>query len=164
MLVQQQLKQPYTPNFYAQPQVKPCYSPCDSRGALRSSLQQYHISLYKNQDDPQAKQFSTSKQTIMEKVRKTYFDPLATSKGQIRDILQNLPVGSAHPFSPEGILLCQTKNGIEEIPISGHDEDFFYNAVDMGDMGETLLRRMAGFRNRLGKSPHQHSSYPRFSD
>ncbi|RGP69383.1 hypothetical protein FLONG3_7779 [Fusarium longipes] len=86
----------------------------------------------------------------MEKVRKTYFDPLVTSKGQIRDILQNLPIGSAHPFSPEGILLCRTNNGIEEIPISGHDEEFFYNAVDLGTMGEILLRRMGGFKNHLG--------------
>jgi hypothetical protein len=85
----------------------------------------------------------------MEKVRKTYFDPLATSKGQIRDILQDLPVGSAHPFSPESILLCRTKDGIEEISISGHDEEFFYNAVDLGEMGETLLRRMVGFKNHL---------------
>ncbi|EKJ71800.1 hypothetical protein FPSE_08068 [Fusarium pseudograminearum CS3096] len=86
----------------------------------------------------------------MEKVRKTYFDPLVTTKGQIRDILRDLPEGSAHPFSPEGILLCRTKDGIEEIPISGHSEDFFYNAVDLGQMGEILLRRMEGFRNILG--------------
>ncbi|GKU21814.1 unnamed protein product [Fusarium langsethiae] len=86
----------------------------------------------------------------MEKVRKTYFDPLATSKGQIRDILNHLPEGSAHPYSPEGILLCRTKNGIEEISISGHNEEFFYNAVDLGEMGEMLLRRMEGFKNNLG--------------
>lgn len=87
----------------------------------------------------------------MEQVRKTYFDPLATSKGQIRDILQNLDIGSAHPFSPEGILLCRTKNGIEEIDISGFEEEYFYNAVDLGEMGETLSKRMDGFKSRLGK-------------
>ncbi|CAG7564469.1 unnamed protein product [Fusarium equiseti] len=86
----------------------------------------------------------------MEQVRKTYFDPLATSKGQIRDILQNLDIGSAHPFSPEGILLCRTKNGIEEIDISGFEEEYFYNAVDLGEMGETLSKRMDGFKSRLG--------------
>ncbi|CAG1991636.1 unnamed protein product [Fusarium graminearum] len=86
----------------------------------------------------------------MEKVRKTYFDPLATTKGQIRDILRDLPPGSAHPFSPESILLCRTRDGIEEIPISGHSEDFFYNAVDLGQMGEILLRRMEGFKINLG--------------
>ncbi|XEU96134.1 hypothetical protein FSHL1_001419 [Fusarium sambucinum] len=86
----------------------------------------------------------------MEKVRKTYFDPLATTKGQIHNILKDLPEGSAHPFSPEGILLCRTKDGIEEIPISGHSEDFFYNAVDLGEMGEILLRRMEGFKSNLG--------------
>ncbi|KAG8666600.1 hypothetical protein FPOAC2_11717 [Fusarium poae] len=86
----------------------------------------------------------------MEKVRKTYFDPLATTKGQIRDVLEGLPEGSAHPFSPEGILLCRTKDGIEEILISGHSEEFFYNAVDLGEMGEILLRRMEGFKINLG--------------
>ena len=90
----------------------------------------------------------------MEQVRKTYFDPLATSKGQIRDILQNLDIGSAHPFSPEGILLCKTKKGIEEIDISGFEEDYFYNAIDLGEMGETLAKRMDNFKSRLGKYLH----------
>ncbi|KAJ4129228.1 hypothetical protein NW768_007763 [Fusarium equiseti] len=86
----------------------------------------------------------------MEQVRKTYFDPLATSKGQIRNILQNLDIGSAHPFSPESILLCKTKNGIEDIDISGFEEEYFYNAVDLGEMGETLSKRMDNFKSRLG--------------
>ncbi|KAJ5773242.1 hypothetical protein N7457_008138 [Penicillium paradoxum] len=81
----------------------------------------------------------------MEQVRRTFFDPLATSKDQVREILQKLPVGSAHPFSPERLLLCRTHNGIEEIDISSHTEDFFFNAVDLGEMGEILLERMAGF-------------------
>ncbi|KAK2936566.1 hypothetical protein FoTM2_004512 [Fusarium oxysporum f. sp. vasinfectum] len=85
----------------------------------------------------------------MEKVRKTFFDPLATSKGRIAELLQNLPVGSAHPFSPEGILLCRTKNGIEEIDISNYSQDYFFNSVDLGEMGEILLRRMKGFREHL---------------
>ncbi|KAF4958407.1 hypothetical protein FSARC_11024 [Fusarium sarcochroum] len=85
----------------------------------------------------------------MERVRKTFFDPLAKSKGRITEILQDLPVGSAHPFSPEGILLCRTEKGIEEIDISGYNEEYFYNAVDLGEMGETLLRRMAGFSGQL---------------
>jgi len=90
----------------------------------------------------------------MEQVRKTYFDPLATSKGQIRDILQNLDIGSAHPFSPEGLLLCRTKNGIEEIDVSGFEEEYFYNAVDLGAMGEILLKRMENFKSHLGKYFH----------
>jgi hypothetical protein len=88
----------------------------------------------------------------MEKVRKTFFDPLATSKARIREILEELPVGSAHPFSPEQLLLCRTDSGIDEIDISSYSEDFFFNAVDMGEMGETLLRRMAGFQSHLGMS------------
>jgi hypothetical protein len=86
---------------------------------------------------------------VMDRVRKTFFDPLATSKAQIRELLEGLPVGSAHPFSPERILLCRTDNGIDEIDISSYPEDFFFNAVDLGEMGETLLRRMAGFQSHL---------------
>ncbi|KAL4955377.1 hypothetical protein BDW69DRAFT_160767 [Aspergillus filifer] len=86
----------------------------------------------------------------MEQVRKTFFNPLATSKSQIRDILQDLPVGSAHPYSPERLLLYRTANGITEIDISSYPDDYFFNAVDLGEMGETLLRRMAGFKSHLG--------------
>jgi hypothetical protein len=88
----------------------------------------------------------------MERVRKTFFDPLATSKAQIRETLAGLPVGSAHPFSPERILLCRTDSGIDEIDVSSYPEDFFFNAVDLGEMGETLLRRMAGFQSHLSMS------------
>ncbi|KAL3447269.1 hypothetical protein BJX65DRAFT_277694 [Aspergillus insuetus] len=86
----------------------------------------------------------------MEQVRKTFFDPLATSKARVREILHDLPVGSAHPFSPERLLLVRTANGINEIDISSYPEDYFFNAVDLGEMGETLLRRMAGFQSHLG--------------
>lgn len=85
----------------------------------------------------------------MDKVRKTFFDPLATSKAQIRELLEPLPVGSAHPFSPERILLCRTETGVDEIDISSYPEDYFFNAVDLGDMGEILLRRMSGFSSHL---------------
>jgi hypothetical protein len=88
----------------------------------------------------------------MERVRKTFFDPLATSKAQIRRLLDELPVGSAHPFSPERILLHRTADGVDETDISSYPEDYFYNAVDLGEMGETLLRRMAGFQAHLGTS------------
>ncbi|KAF3384825.1 hypothetical protein F1880_001966 [Penicillium rolfsii] len=81
----------------------------------------------------------------MERVRKTFFNPLATSKAQVQEILNDLPVGSAHPFSPEKILLCRTDHGIEEIDISSYPESFFFNATDLGEMGEILLKRMAGF-------------------
>ncbi|KFA76483.1 hypothetical protein S40288_06518 [Stachybotrys chartarum IBT 40288] len=85
----------------------------------------------------------------MDQVRKTFFDPLATTKDRVREILEGLPVGSAHPFSPERILLCRTANGIDEIDTSSYQHDFFCNAVDLGEMGETLLRRMAGFQSHL---------------
>ncbi|EAW16722.1 uncharacterized protein NFIA_000660 [Aspergillus fischeri NRRL 181] len=85
----------------------------------------------------------------MERVRKTFFNPLATSKAQVEKILEGLPVGSAHPFSLEQILLCRTENGIEEIDISSYPENFFFNAMDLGEMGEILLRRMAGFQSHL---------------
>ena len=88
----------------------------------------------------------------MEKVRKTFFDPLASTKSQIQSILQDLPVGSAHPFSPGKLLLCRTETGIEEIDISSYPEDYFFNAVDLGEMGEVLLRRMQGFSSHLSMS------------
>lgn len=88
----------------------------------------------------------------MEQIRKTFFNPLATSKASIRKILEELPVGSAHPFSPEDLLLCRTENGVDEVDISSYTEDFFFNAVDLGEMGETLLRRMAGFQSHLSKT------------
>ncbi|KAJ5433883.1 hypothetical protein N7491_004478 [Penicillium cf. griseofulvum] len=85
----------------------------------------------------------------MERVRKVFFDPLATSKARIREILEGLPVGSAHPFSLEQLLLCRTENGVDEIDISSYPGDFFSNTVDLGEMGEILLRRMAGFQSHL---------------
>ena len=88
----------------------------------------------------------------MDRVRKTYFDPLVTSKALIKKALEELPVGSAHPFSPEKILLCHTEEGIQEIDISSYPEDYFFNAVDLGEMGEVLLRRMANFKSHLGMS------------
>lgn len=95
----------------------------------------------------------------MESVRKTFFDPLATTKARIREILADLPVGSAHPFSPERILLCRTDRGIDEIDISSYPEDYFFNAVDLGEMGEALLRRMAGYASDLGGSCRDFSSH-----
>ncbi|OQE41305.1 hypothetical protein PENCOP_c005G08651 [Penicillium coprophilum] len=85
----------------------------------------------------------------MERVRKTFFDPLATSKARVREILKTLPIGSAHPFSPERLLLCRTESDIDEIDISSYPDDFFCKAVDMGEMGEILLRRMAGYPSHL---------------
>lgn len=85
----------------------------------------------------------------MDRVRKTYFNPLATTKEAIRELLKGLPVGSAHPLSPERILLVRTNDGIDEIDISSYPEDFFFNAIDLGEMGEVLLRRMAGFKSHL---------------
>ncbi|KAH7025689.1 uncharacterized protein B0I36DRAFT_272233 [Microdochium trichocladiopsis] len=82
----------------------------------------------------------------MDKIRKVVFDPLATSKEQIRQILLGFPVGTAHPFSADKILLCRTtETDVEEIDVSTFPEDYFYNAVDLGEMGEVLLQRMAGW-------------------
>lgn len=88
----------------------------------------------------------------MERVTKTFFDPLATSKERIREILKDLPVGSAHPFSAGKVLLCRTANGIEEIDISSYPEHYFFNAVDLGEMGEVLQRRMDNFQTYLRES------------
>ncbi|OAA74492.1 hypothetical protein LEL_08073 [Akanthomyces lecanii RCEF 1005] len=85
----------------------------------------------------------------MECVRKICFDPLLTTKEQIRQRLSSLPTGTAHPFSPQRILMCKVGDEIQEIDISTYPEDFFYNAVDLGEMGEILLRRMAKFQNHL---------------
>lgn len=96
----------------------------------------------------------------MERVRKIHFDPLLTTQAQIRQRLETLPVGSAHPFSPKRILLCKTQDDtIEEIDISGYPEDYFYNAVDLGEMGEILLRRMANF-TQLSMAKHLNGPLP----
>lgn len=89
----------------------------------------------------------------MDKVRKVIFDPLATTRAQIRHILSSCPVGTAHPFSPDKVLLCKSTddNAIVDIDISAYPDDYFYNAVDLGEMGEVLLNRMAGFP-QLGAS------------
>lgn len=87
----------------------------------------------------------------MEQIRKVFFNPLATTKARVEKILQDLPVGSAHTFSPEKILLCRTNDGIAEIDISTYPEEFFYNAIDLGELGETLQKRMSGFPQYLCK-------------
>jgi hypothetical protein len=73
----------------------------------------------------------------MDRITKVFFDPLATTKAKIRDILEGLPVGSAHPFSPDGVLFCHTTTGIEEIDISTYPEEFFFNAIDLGELGHS---------------------------
>jgi hypothetical protein len=82
---------------------------------------------------------------IMDRITKVFFDPLATSKSQIRAILQELPAGSAHPFSPEKLLLCRTATGIDELDISAYPESHFFNAVDLGEIGQILQTRMTKF-------------------
>ncbi|RDW61431.1 hypothetical protein BP5796_11323 [Coleophoma crateriformis] len=85
----------------------------------------------------------------MENVTKVFFDPLMTTKADIRAILLELPIGSAHPFNPEHLLLCRTAAGIDEIDISAYKEDYFFNAVDLSRLGETLENRMGGFGSHL---------------
>lgn len=87
--------------------------------------------------------------TIMNQVSKTYFEPLASTKGQVRQLLGGLPLGSAHPFSPEKILLCKVDNGIKEIDISSHSEDFFFGSQDLGEMEEVMQKRMDRHSLRL---------------
>lgn len=89
----------------------------------------------------------------MENVTKVFFDPLTTTKAQIRALLQDLPIGSAHPFSPERLLLCRTAKGIIEIDISSYREEHFFNAVDLGELGESLQTRMTSFKSQLSMSP-----------
>jgi hypothetical protein len=81
----------------------------------------------------------------MERITKVFFDPLARTKVQIRALLEHIPIGSAHPFSPERILLTRTATGIEEIDISSYSEKHFFNAVDLGEIGQMLQTRMTKF-------------------
>lgn len=97
----------------------------------------------------------------MESVRKLYFDPLLTSKLQVRQLVASLPPGSAHPYSPDRVLLCNAPNGVQEIDISSYDEEFFYNAVDLGEMGEILLKRMSKF-SQLSESSHPAMHYKQY--
>jgi hypothetical protein len=82
----------------------------------------------------------------MEKVTKVYFDPLAATKEQIRTLLKTLPVGSAHPFRPDGVLLHHSaSNTITEIDISIHPEEYFSIAVNLAELGEGTLERLKLF-------------------
>lgn len=87
----------------------------------------------------------------MERITKVFFDPLASTKDQVRKILENLPAGSAHPFSPEKLLLLRTATGIEEIDISAYPETHFFNVVDLGELGQVLQTRMTKFEYQLSK-------------
>jgi hypothetical protein len=82
---------------------------------------------------------------------KVVFDPLTTTKAQIRAMLDHMPIGSAHPYSPEHLLLCRTATGVEEIDISSYPENHFFNAVDLGELGQALQERMARFSSQLRK-------------
>jgi hypothetical protein len=82
----------------------------------------------------------------MEKVTKVYFDPLAATKEQIQALLKTLPVGSAHPFRPDGVLLHHsTSNTITQIDISIYSEDYFSIAVNLAELGESSLERIKLF-------------------
>ncbi len=82
----------------------------------------------------------------MEKVTKAYFNPLIATKKQIRALLKTLPVGSAHPFRPDGVLLHHSaSNTITEIDISMHPEEYFSNTVNLADLGEETLERIKLF-------------------
>src|SRR5277367_1238888 len=82
----------------------------------------------------------------MDKVTKVYFDPVAATKEQIRALLRTLPVGSAHPFRPDGVLLHHSApDTITDIDISMHPEEYFSNAINLAELGEGALERMKLF-------------------
>jgi hypothetical protein len=85
----------------------------------------------------------------MDRITKVFFDPLATTKVQIWKLLEDLPIGSAHPFSPEHLLLCRTATGVDEINISSYPEKHFFNAVDLGELGQILQMRLATYAYQL---------------
>lgn len=85
----------------------------------------------------------------MERITKVFFNPLAKTKLHIRTFLEDLPIGSAHPFSPDRVLLLRTATGIDEIDISSYPEQHFFNAVDLGEIGQTLQTRMTKFTSQL---------------
>lgn len=92
----------------------------------------------------------------MEKVAKVYFDPLMGDLDRIRALLKTLPVGSAHPFHGE-LLVHSQPDVIESIDISMHPEDYFANAVSLGDLGEDVLRRMKLFSDHIGTFNSEYS-------
>lgn len=85
----------------------------------------------------------------MEKVTKVFFDPLLQEKHQICALLLTLPVGSAHAFRGE-LLVHSAEDDITSIDISMHNEDYFSNAVSLGDLGEEILDRMKLFPDEIG--------------
>lgn len=85
----------------------------------------------------------------MDKVTKVFFNPLLGDRDQIRSLLLTLPVGSAHAFGGE-LLVRSALNDITSIDISMHTEDYFSNAVSLGDLGEEVLDRMKLFPADIG--------------
>ena len=47
------------------------------------------------------------------------------------------------------MLLCHTATGVDEIDISSYSEKHFFNALDLGELGQTLQSRMTKFAFRL---------------
>ena len=90
----------------------------------------------------------------MEKVTQVYFNPLAANRAQICSLLKALPIGSAHPFRPDGILLIHSaQDTITDIDISMHPEEYFSNAVNLAELGEGSLERISKFQvlNKFSK-------------
>lgn len=82
----------------------------------------------------------------MENVTKVYFDPIIATKEKIRSLLRTLPVGSAHPFRADGVLLHHSApDTITDIDISMHPEEYFSNAINLAELGEGTLERMKLF-------------------
>ena len=80
----------------------------------------------------------------MENITKVFFNPLLSSKDEIKALVKSLPVGSAHVF--KGELLAHSNPGlVTSIDISMHNEEYFSNAVSMADLGEEVLARMKLF-------------------
>ncbi|KAF3151011.1 hypothetical protein TWF594_008227 [Orbilia oligospora] len=79
------------------------------------------------------------------KVRKTVFNPLFQTEGDVSDYLRSLPNpnGTAHPFL-ESLLLLENDE-IQNINISDKSEDYFFSATDLNTLSETITTRIELF-------------------
>lgn len=79
----------------------------------------------------------------MDRLTKVFFDPLLTAKDDVESFIKDLPVGSAHPYRPDGVLFLHSAAGtVTEVDISIHPEEYISNAISLADVGEGILTRM----------------------
>ncbi|RVD82590.1 uncharacterized protein DFL_007012 [Arthrobotrys flagrans] len=79
------------------------------------------------------------------KVRKTVFNPLLQTEGEVSQYLRLLPNpnGTAHPFN-ESLLLLENDE-IHNINILDKGEDYFFSATDLNTLSETITTRIEMF-------------------